>query len=80
MLVKIHLKTACGCTKTFFEPNAPQVYHGYRVPVLVTKRDQFSEPSLERSVTWKTRVFELIKITCKSRRRIEVWYEEVVYE
>lgn len=74
MLAKVHLKTACGCTKVFFD-TMPTVYPGYRVPISAT-RTNLNEPGLTPTESWGVRGFILSNWHWISSRRIELWYEK----
>jgi hypothetical protein len=74
MLAKVHLKTACGCTRTFFQ-TVDKVYPAYTIPILI------NHPWEHPLAAWEnknnTRLFVLVDYKHKSKRRIEMWYEEV---
>lgn len=76
MLAKIHLKTACGCTKEFFE-SASRFYRQCEVPIHATYIP-YRAPGNTPTEVWGKRVFDLVKFHKRSARRIELWYEEVV--
>ena len=79
MLAKIHLKTACGCTRTIFESDfSYPVFTIYRVPILATIIP-FREPGPTPSVSASIRDFHIVDAKPKSHSRIELWYEETVY-
>ena len=72
MLAKIHLKTSCGCTKTFFQ-RTDTVYPAYIVPIktrsVVTVFGRLYS-------TYAKRTFGFVKWEFKSKNRVELWYEE----
>ena len=72
MLAKIHLKTACGCTKTFFE-RTDTVYPAYIVPIKT--RNVVTVLGSTYS-SYATRTFGYVKSEFKSKYRVELWYEE----
>lgn len=72
MLAKIHLKTACGCTKEFFEKK-DVVYPAYLVPLRTGSTVAFLGGTYS---TYTTRKFLLAKYEFKSKNRVELWYEE----
>jgi hypothetical protein len=76
LLAKINLKTACGCTKFFFE-TITWVYLGYRVPLSAT-RIVPREPGPTIRESWGIRDFYLVNYNYLSRHRVELWYEEVI--
>ncbi len=75
MLAKIHLKTACGCTREFFEKD-DWIRPVYRVPIGATVVLPRVGPL--PSEVWDIRNFLLIDKVWKSSRRVELWYEEIV--
>ena len=75
VLVKIHLRTACGCTKEFFEHSAPM---GMRYVVPISGRTPWS-PLGSPGTRFAKRVFKIVETKAKSKRRIELWYEEVPF-
>jgi len=75
MLAKINLRTACGCTKVFFE-RVSWVYPGYRVPISATCIPA-REPGVTPRESWSIRNFELVNWHWLSKHRVELWYEEV---
>jgi hypothetical protein len=74
MLAKIHLKTACGCTKEFFDSHS-MVYPGYRVPIAVNH--PWEKPLASWEIREAIRAFVLVDYKFRSKYRVEVWYEEV---
>jgi hypothetical protein len=79
VLVKIHLRTACGCTKEFFEHSAPM---GMRYVVPISGRipsSQLHPPLYLPGIRFDKSVFEIVEIKARSKRRIELWYEEVPF-
>jgi len=80
-IVKFNLKTACGCTRHFFERQENLAYtYTYIVPIRATSWATraiggiFGRPS----ESWSTRIFELQHVNIHSRSRVEVWYQEKV--
>ena len=77
MLAKIHLKTACGCTRSYLERMDNPVYQ-IRVPVRathITCRQGHIAPTEVNSI----RDFCLVHRDWKSKNRVEMWFEEVLY-
>jgi hypothetical protein len=75
VLAKIHLKTACGCTRVFFQPvdTVPRQVH---IPLRATDVTYpFGGPL--KSV-YDKRAFSVVEGLWKSTRRIELWCEEIV--
>jgi hypothetical protein len=78
MLAKIHLRTACGCTRELFHPNAMLPMARYVVPI--SGRVPWREGDPPGITTGHTkREFALMNWEWRSTRRIELWYEEIVY-
>lgn len=72
MLAKVHLKTACGCTKTFFD-RMDHVYPGYSIPLSMPVSDYRGRGDF---VHYSLRRFILRALDFKSKSRVELWYEE----
>lgn len=78
MLAKINFKTACDCTKHIFESDF-KLPVPWRYVVPISGPTPFTEPSLGRSTSYSLRTFGLIRGHRRSRQRIELWYEEILY-
>lgn len=77
MLVKIHLKTACGCERSYFEHHMPQQI--LRVPLRVTDTafgPHYADPI---GASYSTRDFRITTVKHLSNIRKDLWYEEVVH-
>jgi hypothetical protein len=76
MLAKINLKTACGCERSYFE-KTDKVPPEIAVSIMAT--DIAFRGHMTPSEAASKRTFRLMKLDTRSSRRIELWYEEVVY-
>ncbi len=73
MLAKIHLKTACGCAKEFFQHVERPLPKYWEVPIRVHSMSF----DLWKRETWTRRRFYIVDAMWRSSRRVELWYEEV---
>ena len=84
MIVKINLKTACGCTRTIYEQldNSKEgwayLYPYYRVPIYHTDVLSGGVSFRDIGCTLTTRIFNFVSATPIYKRRVEIWYQERV--
>jgi hypothetical protein len=78
LLVKINLKTACGCTRHFFE-----TWHGRSIPLefrVPIKATSFVPPPMFGGTRLVVgfRGFKIVDAKKLSRSRMELWCEETL--
>ena len=76
MLVKIHLKTACGCTQSFFR-RVDYVPREVRMPIRATVIP-WKSGRINPMEVHSIRLFHFVRLDIKSKRRVEIWFEEEV--
>ncbi len=77
MLAKIHLKTACGCERSYFE-NVDTPPYQIRVPVRATNIISW-QGRLIPTEAYISRDFALVRREFRSKNRVGLWFEEVLY-
>ena len=74
MLAKIHLKTACGCERSHFE-SIDRVPREVRIPIKATINQLWAGRITPMTVS-NLRIFKFVRLDVRSKRRIELWFEE----
>jgi hypothetical protein len=80
LLAKIHLKTACGCERSYYE-HIVHMPQQLRIPIRDTRLAWEPINTVPETVhNVRVRCFHIVLREWKSKYRVELWFEETTYD